>query len=432
MFLRLPDRRQPEHNLREEPGDLPQAVTPGQLHILPGPLPVFRLQQAQVVFILDGHAHPERDKTAHLIDPVVRLIGIGADDHIHIRCQSVPVRLIGVLRNQNAVPHGKVVVHIDFFIDCLQLFFRKHQQVLHVCGTGRLHDPPGQALAFFLRVGQGNRSAFGNHPAEQSPGFGNERQQGNAAAARGFPEKRYLVRIPAESRNILPDPPQGLNLVPEPQVRRVRVFLPAGYGREVGEAHHPDPVGNGNQYDLRMGFRKMESVVQRVRRTAPSVAAAVNKDHDGLPGRRLFPGPYVQVQAVLALRIIGRALRGPFGLNRRFSVIFRFKHAVAVRCRQRLFPALVSRRRAGKRNPAEDFYAALPRSHKDPVPAFCRCRRIIWSGDQPVLSPAVPDLRFYIVCHVLLLSPEDAGKDLQQVLFLLQLLAQFADRDVFL
>ena len=101
------------------------------------------------------------------------------------------------------------------------------------------------------------------------------------------------------------NPAQSLNLVENSEIRCVGIFIAALEIREVNETHQTRAVTHRDENNIRVLADKRLAVVERVGGAAPAVGAAVEEYHDRLI--RPVVGavhPYVEIKAVLALRIV--------------------------------------------------------------------------------------------------------------------------------
>ena len=183
------------------------------LNKLLDPLPVCRVEQAQIIFKLDRDTDTVRNNAADLAHPIIALVCVGADEHIDTGGRAVLIGGIGVERNQLAVALRKVIVVIHRFIDLFELVLAQRHQLLHAVAAGVLEQAPGKGGTFLFRVGQCDRAALGNHAPKQPFCLADNRQQRYTAAAGRLAEDGDIVRITRKGGNILLHPPECLNLV---------------------------------------------------------------------------------------------------------------------------------------------------------------------------------------------------------------------------
>ena len=278
-------------------------------------------------------------------------------------------------------------------------FGRGAAELLQVGETG----PVGDLLGGGLGIGEGQgtllrhgaharehgldglariREAAGAHDdglVEEALGERGGRQELRAAAAGALAEQHHVVRVAAELGDVGLHPLQGLDLVQGAPVagRVLRVLRgELGMGEEAERAH---AVVEGNEDDV---LRRPLLAVE-LRLGTPAFAHAAAEHPHGhrklllrLAGRL---GPYVQVQAVLAVRRF-RAV-APLGgvaagvvrrLERRMAEGVAHFHAFPRHDGLRRLPAVLADGRRGERNAAEHGDARDVGRHALDLPALDR------------------------------------------------------------
>ena len=144
-----------------------------------------------------------------------------------------------------------------------------------------------------------------------------------------MPENGHVVRVAAESGDVLVHPPERHRLVEQAVAGcRLEVFA-AGYRRKVHEAVHVQAVVDVHQDDVALRLNEVGSVVAKLRTRTDGISSAVNPDHHRLLlGLVVGVKPDVQVEAVLGgLLLYG--IRIAFCAESTLSVVLRLKDPVA-------------------------------------------------------------------------------------------------------
>ena len=143
---------------------------------------------------------------------------------------------------------------------------------------------------------------FGDRTREQPAGGGNCQQGGNRVGARALAEDRHPVRVAAEGADVVAHPLQREHEVAQEQIAFDRVIR-RRQPRQIEATERPEPVVRRHEHAAAAGQRR--AVVQRCRRAAQHVSAAVDEKHHrqrlgGWAGRCND----VDGQAVLAHRLV--------------------------------------------------------------------------------------------------------------------------------
>ena len=162
--------------------------------------------------------------------------------------------------------------------------------------TGR-HIPPDVGRAHHT-AGRALRDRLCEKPFR----CGHREQCGYGLRTGALAEDRHVVRVTTELRDVVTHPAQRHHKVPQEQVV-LDGDVPGGQRRQVEAPERPYPVVHRDVHTSLTGQRR--AVVDRRRRTAEDVTAAVNEDHHR---HRLVTSPFrrgdVQRQAVLAHRLV--------------------------------------------------------------------------------------------------------------------------------
>ena len=141
-------------------------------------------------------------------------------------------------------------------------------------------------------------------------------------------------------------PSERLDLIEYAQIRRIGKVRSALEIREIHKAHQTDAIADGNEDDIGILPHEIRAVIERIGGTAPAEAAAVKEHHDGLFGGGIGTvHPNIQIQAILALRIIGALFGLPLRLDRTFAEIIGFIYAVILRRGRGALPSAAADRR---------------------------------------------------------------------------------------
>jgi hypothetical protein len=93
-----------------------------------------------------------------------------------------------------------------------------------------------------------------------------------------FTEDRDVVRITAESRDVVPDPAQRHHQIAQKQIALAR-DIPRRQRRQIKTTQRAEPIVD--RYIHTAAASQARTVVNRRGRAAQDVAAAVHEDHDG-------------------------------------------------------------------------------------------------------------------------------------------------------
>ena len=199
----------------------------------------------------------------------------------------------------------ELVDRID--IRLMEFLFGQSHDVVHGLAAGVLEQCLRPALRSFTadRHGRVDRAALGDDLLEILVCLLHDRQNGNRSAAGTLPENGHVVRVAAESGDVLVHPPERHSLVEQAVAgRRLKVFA-AGHRREVHEAVHVQAVVDVHHDDVTLLLDEVGSAVGYLRPRAGDVSPAVDPDHHRLLlGLVVSVDPDVQVEAVLGAQLL--------------------------------------------------------------------------------------------------------------------------------
>ena len=240
----------------------------------------------------------------HGVNPVVRLVGSGADEHIDACIEAVEAA-IGILNNEGTVTLGETIKLAHFIVEGNNFFSRERLQVGYGLGSCGVEDALGQVLAVQGAAGERHTAALHDGTLEEALSLVDARQQGDAARASRVAKNGHIIGVATEGCDISFYPAQRLELIEDAQVATAGKSLPVGQRREVEEAEQSQAIANRDEDDLGMRLDKAVTPVARVARSIADIRTAMNPDHDRTSSAAHTAGgsPYIEVQAVLALGI---------------------------------------------------------------------------------------------------------------------------------
>ena len=177
-----------------------------------------------------------------------------------------------------------------------------------LCESQLLHHSPGNFFAvlrriFFDEVGD---TALDDGLVEEARGGGHLHKRVDLHAAAGLAEDGDVVRVAAETGDVVPHPPQGHDDVVHARGAGEGVLL-SKFG-EVEIAQDVQPVVDGDHHHVSPAAEILAVIADQFQGRAVAEAAAVDPEHDGLL-RRLVQRrrPDVEHLTVLALGPVAHA-----------------------------------------------------------------------------------------------------------------------------
>ena len=131
-----------------------------------------------------------------------------------------------------------------------------------------------------------------------------QRHKAHASAARGLTKNCDLPGITAEGGDVPMHPFECHHLIQKPQVLRIRVILAVRQVGQMEKAENIHPVLDGDEDDIGILPDEISALLARLCCAADFKSTSVNPYHDRLLlCVRVNCLPYVQVQAILILRV---------------------------------------------------------------------------------------------------------------------------------